>query len=363
MKSVLIIVFFIFMNSASASWMESSVLIERNSEMQVHIDNAFLEIFNSPLQISLCNLFGNPQAIYQSLGTSTEGAIKIASVCGNASRGSLSKAFTKQYYVAQDDSQTLDSWTDSSNRTFLFLNKDTKQEQLKRMLLHELAIIVDAKSGMTFPSFSLQTGQRSSAGTLSSLFNLAQWSPASITFAALRAINVENIFFGKPYITESHNQCSLFFREIFNMVKKMPTPPPELIQTHIVDLLSSTISSNFAPQNSEEQILLLEKILQNGEIINDQNGSSLSFCQYMSRPLLTSSSARSFFAKGPRPRLTGGSGGGQNNITMEKDIALQRTIQLLQKDFSRRNDIPQKSSDLENFCAVNKCPSLEPKTR
>lgn len=359
MKSLLLF-FLVFASSfAQADWRQNSVLVTENSEMQKHIDNAMYEIFNSSFKRNLCQIYGTSLSIMYSLGTSADAAVQIAQLCPKDQQAPLPKHFRKQYYISFEPVPGLESWTDLSNRTFIFVDKSLNKDKLKSILLHELAISTDSKSGLMFSTYLMMSQRGKSVGNfqvitlndndpelqrLSPAFNIAAWSPIAITFATMRAFNLEAAFLEQRFESDKHGQCVKIFKETFEIVRKIPQAPAAEDISKITAMLISAIDERSNAKSPAEIEQDIEHILQEDLKLKDINGDNVSFCQFMARPLLTSRTAYNLFANGPRPRLTGGSGGQSRDLNDERDRlsqsglfqvkefdAVQETLRKMQK--------------------------------
>lgn len=308
---------------SESSWRDQAVLVRPNSPMQKLIDDLVIEIFESPLQKALCTSYMNSSSVAYSLGVSLEAAHLAFKGCAEQPMRP-SKTLKKQYYIALESQSDLDSWTDFGNRTYLFLDQDITREKLKAILIHELGISLDAKANMLYTTYLryLLSQQQVSQGMvvvdvthlsedekkLQGAFNQSTWRPVSLAFATMRAFRLELISQGLPQPSD-HSTCVANFLRTFEVVKNLPTPPRSAEVDSISEILAETASLRSAPRSIEEENKMLEDLLSENLKIKDLQGQKRTFCQFMAQPLLTGRTLYNIFGTGPRPRLTGGSGG------------------------------------------------------
>lgn len=317
---------FILVSGASSSfahseWIKDSVQVQRRTEMQRLIDLSFTDLFSQPQnKHHACQLFLGEADLVYSHGISPDAARLIQQDCSNQKSLSFSKNIAKSYYISPTH-ERFESWTDQVNRTFLFVDENIGFKQLQTLLLHELAMTLDAKNSMFYTTYLryeiLPKGQRvvtisklpESEQRLQNAFNLSLWYPIARTFAVMRAYQVEKLFqFGK-IAPLSHDQCVSEFQALLPFMKGITEPqrtdPLEIIVTQLSDLTDR----NFTPHSRDQEIEQLNTILDPDLRLRTRERQNLSFCQYMSFPLLSPRTLHNGMAHGPRPRVTGGSGG------------------------------------------------------
>ncbi|WP_415063922.1 hypothetical protein [Bdellovibrio sp.] len=350
---------------AENDWKAHSVPVMPDSELQHMIDEITIELFRSPIKEALCTTYMNTYSVYHSLGVSLRAAQQAFSECQEIPRAP-SKILRKQYYLSFVSAPTLDSWTDFGNRTYLFVDDNMTREHLKSMLLHEMAISLDAKTNMLYTTYLtyLASANSNTSGflfidisnlndyekTLQAAFNQATWKPISMTFAALRAFNLELAANGTPQLS-NHQSCVTSFMEILTKIKTLPAPPKSEGVDQIGELLAETVSNKTTPTSKEHEAQILEFLLSDRLTLKDIQKKEVTFCQFMTQPLLTGRTLYNLFGAGPRPRLTGGSGGqgGQSSFTSslqsnprfqkpggvpdlsKEDLRLQQAIEQLKK--------------------------------
>lgn len=322
----LLIVFWSSFAAAEANWKSTAIAVAPDSELQEQIEEVTKEFFASSLHKTLCQVFLNPSSASHSLGISLEVASEIYRQCPEISSNSVAKVLPKKYYLSFNTSLGLDSWTDYDNHTYIFVDESFNKERLRAILLHELAITADAKTNFLFSGYlqyrakehsTIQNGIQiitmddfsEHEKTLQQAFNLATWQPLRLTFTTLRAFNLEKISAGQRPLNETHSTCSTEFRELLQAIKKLPLQPKSDGLGQIPEMLADATSKHYAPQTSEQEEALLGFLLSENLRLYDAQDNLLTFCQFMTTPLLTGRHLHSFFAAGPRPRLTGGSGG------------------------------------------------------
>ncbi|MEN0058506.1 MAG: hypothetical protein AAGB31_06705 [Bdellovibrio sp.] len=341
----LVLVFWGLSVQASSSWREQSTLVTPDSDMQRLIDEVTVEIFHSPLQEMWCNTYGNEVSVFHSLGVSEKAAIEAFSGCKER-KGHLTKPMSKQYYLSFESMPALDSWTDLGNRTYLFVSEGLNRERLKSMILHEMAISVDAKTNMLYTSYLIY--QRNQSGDsrgaiyhapsqlsaqqqlLQNAFNQAAWQPISLSFAALRAFSIEQKAHGQN-VQISHDECVDSFKSLYQVTRQIPSAPIDsesLELDQLSEMLAGMISRNMAPQSEEQETEVLQQLLSENLTLKNLNNKEVTFCQFMAEPLLSGKSTYNFYGSGPRPRTTGGSGGqGGSPLMLQQQQWLQKSHQ------------------------------------
>ena len=331
---------------ANLDWMNKAELIKPESDSQKLIDEIAKEIFSGPHHSDLCTVFTDSYNIHFSIGLSQETADEIAQSCplGNKST-ELSKYFKKSYYFVSEAFANLDSWTDTTNRTYIFTDQELTREKLKSIILHEIAIAIDAKSNMLLTTYWLYKAhaKNHTATTinitmpqnlndeeekLKKAFNLSTWSPISLTFATLRAFEFEARNNHSQYI-QNHQQCVSKFNEIYSIIKKIPDFQPQdqikvisdgsnansgdtinaainMLASSLINSATNSISMSNAPTDPNQEYENLDFILNQDLKIVDLNNNTVSFCEFMAQPLIVNRTLYSFFSRGPRPRTTGG---------------------------------------------------------
>ncbi len=140
-------------------------------------------------------------------------------------------------------------------------------------------------------------------------FNWATWKPASATFAALRAFDLEMYVARKKLLIESHSDCVSGFKSLLSQVKKFPATPKLSEVDSMAEAISELTSNKWAPTSTQQELKVIEFLMSSQLQLQDTQGKTMSFCQFMTYPYLIGRSTYNFLATGPRPRLTGGSGG------------------------------------------------------
>ncbi|WP_413586988.1 hypothetical protein [Bdellovibrio sp. HCB274] len=316
---------------AASDWKNTAIPVQTSSKFQKQIDKALSQVFMGKLHGTFCLVFQNQESLSHSLGASTPTAAALRQTCPrNTESNALStKLDPKVYLISFDGPRDLDSWTDAKNRTFIFVNENLSQQRLKSILLHEISIALDAKYNFTIRDYlrELERREYSPVGNLNNLesaFISSMWRPIAQTFSALRAFNVEAANNGLNSITLTANSCASRFHQIFKIVRGISyTAPAMTVETMLnnpQELLIARQSEAVAPQNASDEQQLLRELTSPAFQIRDFTGRQVSFCEFMAAPALTSNALGSFTSNGPRPRLTGGSGGSSSLISEDKAV-------------------------------------------
>ncbi len=312
MKMLLVFTFLMISGQvyAFSDWQSRSILVESNSEIQGMIDSIVIDIFHSPLQKTLCEVYQNSFSVYHSLGVSAEAAKQSFKECTEMPT-LPSKALRKQYYLTFISMPTLDSWTDYGNRTYLFVEDGLSYERLKSLILHEMAISLDAKTNLLYTTYQTYFANRSGYSdneALKGAFNQSTWEPLRLSFAAIRAFHFELYYHKKSYAMD-HQTCAQSVLEILPQIKNIPTGPRSTGAESLNETLADMMSNRFTPKSEDHEKMILEQILSDAPLLVNGAGQKVTFCQFMTEPSVTGRSLYNFFGSGPRPRLTGGSGG------------------------------------------------------
>lgn len=359
---------------ATSAWQKTAYPVKASAELQAQIDDITAEIFNSPLKSTLCGIYMDPNSASHSLGISLDAAHTIYKGCPGKNSGGTTKIMAKNYYLSFEPSNGLDSWTDYGNRTFIFADATLGRQKLKSIIVHEIAMATDTKTNMLYTTYLMYRNQvPASEGqqvvvqgelsaqekSLQQAFNMAGWRPLSMTFATLRAFNIERALNNQKFTTDSHGACVSEFMSIFKTMKSLPEVPTSEQADQIAEMLASAVSKAAAPQSPEHEKQIVDFLMAPNLQLKDHQGHRMSFCQFMTRPMLTSNLTFSFFGSGPRPRLTGGSGGqgGQSSETkwlttteVPKDLPLDQ----IQITVSKLKDLVKKNKELQKLPEVQK---------
>jgi hypothetical protein len=321
------------MTKIQSSWADSNIFnrpfykVTPESRTQVLIDSSIESIFKSQIKNDLCSVYQNEFILAYSLGITQSKAKQIYQSCPvlAPSDMKLAKRFRKQYLVGFDNDSSLDiiSWTSKINKTYIFVNNELSKEDLSHVLVHEMAISLDAKMNMYYTTYMsieglyppsigkingvyLPPNLSASEDNLRIAFNSANYKPIAYTFAAMRAFNVESMVENKNTDTINNQQaCKDTFNKLFplfeNSMDEYEIKPKNL---DINDMLMSMLDEkqlNISPANLKT---MLETLLDEHLLVEKPN--KISFCQYMATPKLTNKTFLSLFASGPRPRIGGG---------------------------------------------------------
>lgn len=363
--------------------------VSLESQTQKLIEQAYIEIFQSPLKNQLCAI-SNKASYWQTyLGLNLDTAEKVSSFCGfqlinqfPRPKYKIPNRFPdfpfhgtlkpKRYFISWDENQESDvhSWTDSNNSTYLFLDNQTSLEELKLILAHELAISFDSKNNLTFMAFNYLEGigptfeyydyeglPISNAneailyiGQLSYVFNtLAVQKYAQVT-AVMRAVNIERILQGQEPISSQNNQsCQKEFLEVLNFFKKYPD------QSKVSDnelsyweSYSRDYDEKYKLKSENDEKILLEWIFNQRLPIKNQP----ELCRYLATPLLDGV-RNNLFTSGPRPRVTGGTGASKASEKIETRVILQSLSEDYRKKLIFENEKSQLPYRLDNFIKLD----------
>ncbi|MNK07466.1 hypothetical protein D3C87_253800 [compost metagenome] len=367
---------------ATVDWQKNAVLVTLDSEMQAQIDELTIEIFNSPLQKTLCSVFVNPLSATYSLGISPEAAVDIYKRCPHSKDdSSVAKFLRKQFYISFQPQAGLESWTDHGNRTFIFADKSLNRERLKSILVHELAIAMDAKMNMNFSTYALYSATsttRSSGGFASTTFdmnaeeqvglraafNFSSWRPIAMAFATLRAFNFEMLLHGNDFPTDNHATCVREFKSLLRVTKNLPEVSNSQGPESVFEQLAEAASKHQTPKSAAHEAQVIDFLLDPNLRIADHQKNKMTFCQFMTRPLLTGSLTFSNLGNGPRPRLTGGSGGqgyGSQMAELEQQMASKNLekrmidIDNVQNALSKMKRLPEPIIIPKRKCPKGSC--------
>lgn len=311
---------------------ESSIYeIEPNTQIHAEIDRIYEKIFSSHVKEALCKLFPSSNSLAHSLGIGFESAARINKACYVGALKAVSpifvpgsrnsKIFEKRYFLVKSTGkgENIQSWTTYDNKTFLWMFPGITEKDLQNVLAHELAIAMDAKSGILLTSYfefqnlnSLKTADGTVIVTvpktldprvekLRRWFNFSLDPAVNLAFKVMRAFNFENYVNGTPSLTSlSHAQCRKVFEKSLKFYldnEKVFKEPIDSFWGGWVEVLSH--KGDWSSFRSLVQ-----------EIMSDEtqmpHDPMLTFCQYMALPLLTNKSYHSFMSNGPRPRVGGG---------------------------------------------------------
>lgn len=304
------------------------------------IDSIFL---NEPLRPTMCSLFGNEDSISITFGISIKKSIEIYQSCqaefNYPEARALAKIFTRKYFLIEDSNNLLpfESWTNYKNETFLVINQQTSKNDLQRLLLHEIAISMDAKTNILLSGFFMQEGQHSSQNgnsilvmmpsseemtkqemDLKQALEYSTNANVSMTFATMRALAIESVAdygISDWYRANTHEQCVRRFNEIYSKVLQINSILLKDDKS-MQGLLASYLEKNIHISDDQIIHLILDADLKVprpevkrswwGSLFSNPSNTNMTFCQYMAYPKLSSKSVYSFYSFGPRPRIGGG---------------------------------------------------------
>lgn len=298
------------------------------SQTQELIDRAYLQIVRSAISTDFCKMQGTVINLVRDFGLTVDGAKKVVSECSvHPDRAeAASKHFPKKYFIVPNDGGEFPftSWTTAENKTILFVNEGFTFDTLVNSLTHEFAIALDAKMNMMLTTYyNYENRNVTNAGgtrviyigdlsehetKVQTAFNKSTYPPIAYTFATLRAFAIEAYAKNRewPNYMGSGKQCEAEFRSLYGLAKDHSNWLTSEANG-IAGMLMSVGATRWIP---EDEGATLSELLDPNFKIKTRNGK-LSFCQYMTTPLLTNRTLYSFFASGPRPRIGGGWGGQQ----------------------------------------------------
>lgn len=295
------------------------------SQTQELIDRAYLQIAKSGIAKDFCKMQGSVIRLVRDFGLTVDGAKKVVNECPVHPDGveAASKHFPKRYFIVPNEGGEFPftSWTTAENKTILFVNEGFMFETLVNSLTHEFAIALDAKMNMMLTTYyNYENRNVTNAGgtrviyignlsehedKVRTAFNQSTYPPIAYTFATLRAFAVEAYAKNRewPNYMDSAKQCEIEFRSLYGLAKEHSSWLTS-DANGIAGMLMSVGATHWIP---EDEAATLTDLLSPNFKIKSRNGK-VSFCQYMSSPLLTNRTLYSFFASGPRPRIGGGWG-------------------------------------------------------
>jgi hypothetical protein len=299
------------------SWADVNVfdrpfyLVKKQSRTQELIDQVVEDIFNSPLKETLCGTYRDSFSLSFAMGVTSATAKRIYESCPkvNFSKTPLIKGFQKIYYINVDEKNSLaiDSWTTNSNKTFLFLTKNSSLEELKQMLVHEMAISMDGKSSLNvfrYKGLENISSETQIDGNLEDALSFSMYKSVAYSFAAMRAFNVEKLVDGIK-TSDDHASCTDKFLKILNLFDKQYSTYN--FDNRLTDIIDVALDSSYdasvtdRPRNFNSQ---LKKILSEKLVAGKERKQT--FCQYMATPFFSTNYNSVFHASGPRPRIGGG---------------------------------------------------------
>ncbi len=288
------------------------------------IEQATQEFYDGPYGTELCKATAstNYGDVEYSTGVSPKTAEIISNKC-EKQKALLPKSFRKKYYVVKDTEKKLpiDSWTNRSNDTFLVIDNETTYVKLKELVAHELAFTLDSK-------FKLSLGRYNNLNPLKDnitdkklkhmdlMFKASQNDYIAYLFGLMRAYQVEDLILAKParIIIKTHEECAKKVVNYFNKYQNV-------FHNEYFSDVEHPLAATMAGDDFVGQIIFdknsLADLQQDLNVITDPNpyfenseNEQVSFCQYMTEPLITAGSIYNIKAIGPRPRVGGGSDDG-----------------------------------------------------
>lgn len=332
---------------------ENSIAIEvsNNPQLQIYIDEVFLEMFSTEMGQSICLAIGiDAPSIEGSLGVGRETSLKISKICSQALsemksaaiENGVSKIAGKKYVFILNSNQKrpFESWTSMFNVTYIFVDKVMTRLNFFKSIIHEFYVSYDAKflfgkatANMYFDdTFKLTTTSLFNAGLEDSLNELAGVYPFPIlknSFLVIRATIFETWVIHE---FQKHRN-ELKDAKIYEYLENFDTQCEDILEQTMEELLEYQVDLlpfEYSILGEKEK---LELATYNGIIVNE-NGPKifadlfrktklrvkdklkkrkLSMCQFLIFPQIGNLST--FYTRGPRPRIkTGWSGSGDKKI-------------------------------------------------
>lgn len=337
--------------------------ITPDSQIQRLMDHSFTKIFLSEAAPQLCQVFQSPAMLSHSMGVTLNTAEQIYKRCPTYVPTILNKPkiYKKQYYVSLNSPQKpfLQSWTTTDNKTILFIDHTTTLDELEKILAHELAIALDGKMSMLLTTYFIFENLHSEIDgekkiitlpnklspeeeKLDEAFLISRFKPIALAFATLRAFNFEKIKDDfKGYKLMEHQLCASSVKALtsFFVNHKDDFKGDGSIAQKLVEAITG--GDKLASQNLLDAF---RKILNpDFKIISEDR--EMTFCQYMSHPMLVSKSALATYANGPRPRVTGGWG-------PEEGLSSPRQIEIMEKIEQEQNMAKEMASQNVKSAAI-----------
>lgn len=354
MKSLFIFSILLISCFSTAESLNTNLSAQSQVDLQKIIDSIYFDIITRLPEKDRCQIFSSKYNLTYDLGVSLAVAHQLLNHCPQK-EGQLTRYFKKKYFLIKDDDQKLDSWTNFQNETSIYIHDHFDVQSLYLTLLHEFAMTYDAKSFLYYLQylkwnesqkprflqrkiterdfrFSNQDNQ------LRNRFNKALWSPVRYTFAAMRAFAFEESNLNKTFLVPRHAICVRQFRAIFPQLAKIKDQvnTSQNSITQLIDLFSQVSDDSVGPSSDEEADDIIRDILSDERNLQ-QDGTKLTFCQYMSVPKLTANSYDLSLANGPRPRLTNPNNGQGGASTQFSAYANHHVINQWQQNNEFKN--------------------------
>ena len=315
--------------------------VTSRSEIYPLIEKAYVDIFSSKLNQSLCLATGDFTNISVTLGLSSEKSVEISNLCKVKTKNSF-KHFSREYTIVFDPEKKLpfDSWTNLSGMTYLIFDRQVSYEKLKLMLVHELAISIDGKSKLLYTGFLRH--QNTFEGMSFDIqdnkvkaFNFAARDDFQHAFATIRATEIEKYLLSqKPPSLVNHNECTSQFKKYLDFIRSNKSTEfvkkPQLnALDYLINRMNDVESEKYNESNYAEHLnMMTDPSIK----LDDRHLGRVTFCQYMSYPMFSSNNYYSMFSNGPRPRTGGGWGGGEGDSDSGSDASA-----LVEKDLLKLN--------------------------
>lgn len=250
-------------------------------------------------------LFGNLNRNFES---KCSNSFESSAVFRFSQRKYLKSYFQPKQYIfifSDKNDSSLSSWSNKRGRTYFFIDSDTSDDELARMFFHEVLLEFDIKNALglgLWAEFGKATGvSLSSAGSQSQIIRLLRNPLVRISAQGLRLLNLERIQFDNG----SHvglSDCGTQLGEVLEQFKR---------DKNIAGLLAE---EGYDPGDKIDIDQLVADIVSRHVVVN---GKDTGLCEFLVAPLV-SSPIYDPFASGPRPRFTGGWGGGNSDKNSNK---------------------------------------------
>lgn len=302
-------------------------------EIQNFIDQAFLDLFPTPVGNLLCGMTpANPSLIQDQLGLSMKAAARVIEIC-HASNVTMADSSAptlragKHYLFVFNIPQgfPIQSWTTMNNDTFIFFEGHLSKEDVYARIFHEYYMACDNLllfSRQTMPAYFAPTGPFSTSGaSLSSgspadkIIGLIPLPALKFALATLRAIQFESAgiedIFGAGGTTAIANQdvTSLLKKKDFANALRLTLKALIPLQDYLLPAEYSIIPARdrmtMIPDYyiNETQAEQLVQMLETSKlkIRFPNHGKKISFIEWLVTPQI--GIGGSFYNRGPRPRI------------------------------------------------------------
>lgn len=326
MKSLVFNLFFIFSLSLQAYNINDFESASQNQELQNRINLSTGEVIRGFLGQHFCQFVLTDIEIASLLGTSIDYSSTIKDICiqkkikSNYRVSQKMKIWNRSFYFAKNKNQSKNimSWTNQNAQTFVFkMATEINDQELKEVLTHELAILLDGKSTFMYTSYLILKEQLATNKTdivinisdfdpnMKNIFNGLANDKVNLSLSTMRAYNIELLSQGiEPKTLLNPDQCIRAFNYWYKQFSSEKISLPDISFSSEVENNLIRFYSDLTKLigNNEQVQLALDKINDKSFLIYDpQIKTNTSLCQFMARPLLSFDSVHNFWSNGPRP--------------------------------------------------------------